>query len=211
MSFQNVHHFSSVGKREIQQDRVATDLQYLLVADGIGGLSNGDKAAEILVDTIVECFRAKTIKSLPKWIDKAIGLAHVKMQIFSNENMGSTFAMTMTYDESIYAIHLGDSKIVHFSKFGELRWLSTDHTVNNSLTKAVMSSSDVVRPSIHKLDTEPNDYILICSDGVYEACTTNQIGSWVNHYDNCEAIISAIRNQCDKFSVDNNSAIVSKI
>lgn len=211
MSFQNVYYFSSVGKREMQQDRVVTDLQYLLIADGIGGLSNGDKAAEILVNTIVECFRTKTIKSLPKWIDKTIGLAHVKMQIFSNESMGSTFAMTMSYDESIYAIHLGDTKVVHFSKFGELKWQSTDHAINNSLTKAVISSSDFVRPSIHKLNTEPNDYILVSSDGVYEACTINQIGTWINQHQNCEAIISAIRNQCVVFSVDNNSAIVSQL
>ena len=203
MLFRNIHQHSSIGKREIQQDRVAVDLHYLIVADGIGGLSYGDKAAEILVDTIVECFKTKKIRSLDKWLDKTIGLANVKMQIFSNERMGSTFAMTMIYDESIYAIHLGDSKILHYSATGDLKWQSQDHTTKGGLAKAVVSSDDKVgRPSVYKLQVEQNDYVLLVSDGVFESCTAHQIGNWIRQYDNCELISTAIEKQCDTFSSD---------
>ena len=54
-------HDSRIGGREINQDRAAwlatDDTLLMVVADGMGGHLQGEIAAQLAVDTVVECFR----------------------------------------------------------------------------------------------------------------------------------------------------------
>ena len=52
-----IHHFSHIGSRNSNQDFVEiqsyNDIDFFIVADGIGGYENGDLAAQMAVESII--------------------------------------------------------------------------------------------------------------------------------------------------------------
>jgi PPM family protein phosphatase len=101
--------------------------------------------------------------------------------------MGTTLTMAFALDWKLFVAHAGDSRCYLFSG-GELRQLTRDHTVVAELVRrGVLTSEEASRhpqrhvvtnvlgghePGVwgemHKLDLEPGDAVLLCSDGLTE-------------------------------------------
>lgn len=179
-----------------------------IVNDGMGGLPGGEVASDLAMKIL-----RNLIEPFPdKWNDEAflIGAFRECADVFKAvesarpfiKYMATTVTMALVQDNSITALHLGDSRIYHF-RDGQILWQTVDHTVENGLIergvemtpklreslgeklaimeKAMTSvrkveSFEVVVPSIHVLtDLQRGDTILLCTDGVTKVLADQKI------------------------------------
>jgi serine/threonine protein phosphatase PrpC len=104
------------------------------VADGVGGLPAGARAAQIAIDTLTRKFSADTINLAADWrptIEAANDAVVAAGKLRSRERGIATTltAGTIRHDQLIIA-HIGDSRCL-LLRAGETRCLTTDHSVEN--------------------------------------------------------------------------------
>lgn len=104
----------------------------------------------------------------------------------TTRGMGTTLTLAYVIWPWMYVVHAGDSRC-YLLRDGELRQLTRDHTVSNQLVEtggmsedeannspwsnvlynALGAGADSVQAEIQKVALEPNDVIMLCSDGLY--------------------------------------------
>ena len=104
--------------------------------------------------------------------------------------------MAFATDWTLFVAHAGDSRAYLFSN-GDLRQLTNDHTVVAELVRRGDLSPDAVaghrfrhvvtnvlggsqpgaRVELHKLDLEPGDVLLLCTDGLTEMVKDDRIAA----------------------------------
>lgn len=173
------------------------------VCDGMGGEQFGDTASEIAVQTLAgyaEKIKSTPIERLCEVINEYASEANDRicaMTLERNANLsGSTFAMVCIRDGLAYPFSIGDSRI-YFRIGDTLKQISEDQTLAVKKLKANIYTEDEARlsPDSHKLTTflgvdsrkiglkalayDPLDLsmgdILICSDGLTDMCSDEQI------------------------------------
>jgi len=110
--------------------------------------------------------------------------------------MGTTLTMAFAVNWKLFVAHVGDSRCYLFSK-GELHQLTQDHTMvaemvrlgalspqaaarhpyRHAVTNILGGNEPGVRAELHKLDLEPGDSILLCSDGLSEMVSDARIAA----------------------------------
>jgi PPM family protein phosphatase len=108
--------------------------------------------------------------------------------------MGTTLVTAMFYDNKITIAHIGDSRAYRLR--GEaLEQLTRDHSLlqeqidsgmitpeqakfsqNKNLVTRALGIDPSVEPEIHAYDTRPGDVYLLCSDGLNDMVTDEDIG-----------------------------------
>ena len=99
--------------------------------------------------------------------------------------MGSTVTMAYVVERTLYVVHAGDSRL-YVLRGGKLYQLTTDHTIvgellrnqvitpenaathpmRNIVTNSVGGATPGVDAEVHKLPLEPDDRLLLCTDGL---------------------------------------------
>lgn len=112
----------------------------------------------------------------------------------STRGMGTTLTLAYVIWPWMYVVHAGDSRC-YLLRGEELRPLTQDHTVSNQLVEkggmtvdeaskspwsnvlynALGAGASSVNAEIHKVALEPNDMIMLCSDGLYRYIGDNEI------------------------------------
>ncbi len=171
----------------------------LLVADGMGGHLAGEVASQMAADIISrEYFQHP--ESIEKSLLRAFRLAN--RQIFDESRqhdrfrgMGTTCTAIVIHGQSLYFAHVGDSR-AYLLKAGQLIQLTEDHTYvqellrtggitveaaanhpnRNVLTQAMGTKADV-RVDLGRcvLPFDLTDRLLLCSDGLYEYGTSEEL------------------------------------
>lgn len=164
--------------------RVSTKKPCLFgIFDGMGGEQRGEMAAYIA---------AENAASLELGSKKGTELSafcqdvNLKICQYAKENklssMGSTAAMLAFYEDSIELCNIGDSKVFRFSD-NELSQLSVDHLMaappgrKPSLLQnlGIEPSEMTIEPYTAKIDYKTNDIYLICSDGLTDMVSKEDI------------------------------------
>lgn len=178
-----------------------------VVADGMGGHASGEVASSTAVDVMTEeyyKFHKNPQKALKKAASKAneaiwnLAGTHKKLK-----NMGTTCTAVVLVNRDIIVSHIGDSRAYLFKK-GELIQLSKDHTYvqslldagkitpfearnhpeKNVLTKSLGTSKN--RSSdlfLSRYRFDEDDKILLCSDGLYEYFSNDELAGFLNGSD----------------------------
>ena len=108
--------------------------------------------------------------------------------------MGSTMTAALVHNHRLYIAHVGDSRAYHFSTTTGLHCLTSDHTLAGDLVVAKLLQPDEVYKSakrnkhhrylgntyhiqidVLQRDIEPNDIVLLCTDGLWNVLRDNQI------------------------------------
>ena len=130
--------------------------------------------------------------------------------------MGTTAAMVQFSGEDVYVLNAGDSRVYRLANH-ELRQITQDHTAymrgGKAITKFLgMPGDDKLRPYIAEGQFKAGDVFLICSDGVTDRLSDNEIGEIL---DNKQPLDQACRTLVDaaleKGGVDNTTAILLRI
>ncbi len=131
---------TALGKRPNQEDvasyRVVQQNPLLLavaaVADGMGGHAAGEVAARIAVDAVVGPDRMLTLLERFHLANDEVRKAAQADR--AKYDMGCTMTALTLRTGSVSWCHLGDSRL-QLVRDGELRWLTTDHTVGGAQHK----------------------------------------------------------------------------
>jgi serine/threonine protein phosphatase PrpC len=195
------YNFSHKGKREINEDcflerQLTSKSSIYIVADGMGGYSNGDMAAKIVTESILtHLANDKSKKSYISSIKKATMFANQQIRKISNQmnvKMGATFAALYFTPRYIFAFWMGDVRIYQFQN-SDVVFQSKDHSMVNELlkerslspteieryspfvTKCISGESFMGEVEIIELQDVKNSVFLICSDGFHKTIDPTQI------------------------------------
>ncbi len=154
--------------------RTFGDITIGIIADGVGGSTEGEKASRRVVD-----YMSNNFKNRPKaWdIPKSLKLfiTNINNILYqdSQEQHGSaklltTLAIVVIHNNRLYGANVGDSRI-YLKREGSLKQLSFDHNDSEKdhlLTQAIGGDVDV-NPYFFENDLKNGDKLLLCSDGLY--------------------------------------------
>lgn len=182
--------YSSVGRRRNNEDSYSvtekTDELLAVVGDGLGGVSGGEIASSKLIESAKEHIEDTDLDADD--LDDAI--AEMNLDIFNlgkyGEGPKTTLALLWIKGAVAYAANVGDSRIYQL-RGRDIVFQSTDHSVpqlavqlgeirpedirthkdRNKITRC-MGMEQFVSPDISKLEVEPGDRFILCSDGFWE-------------------------------------------
>ena len=165
-----------------------------LVADGIGGHGNGDKASAAVVTQVESYCRGRSVEECLADIKARLLQAHEACKNIGGAEMpSSTVAALIIFQSSAILIWAGDSRIYRL-RGSELAVLTEDHNLAQERYRSGELSRDAAQrlPSanvltravgVHQdlhLDAEiteiqAGDRFLVCTDGLYKELTLEKI------------------------------------
>ena len=167
-----------------------------LVADGIGGHGNGDKASAAVVEHVESyCQRSSVEESLADMTSR-LRQAHQACKKIAGTGMPSTtVAALIIFQSKAILIWAGDSRIYRL-RGGELTLLTEDHNLaqeryrrgelsreaaQRSMSANVLTRAVGVHQDLHLdaeiTEIEAGDRYLVCTDGLYKELTLEKIQS----------------------------------
>lgn len=187
-----------IGAREENQDRIASAVDggtaLVAVFDGMGGHSDGAKAAELARQTLLTRFGNAPHPMLDPlaFLHMALGAAHTEMvaigaQLPLEHRPRATGAACLVQDETAWWIHVGDSRIYHL-RDGQVVNRTRDHShvellVQEGLISAHQAQSHPMRNFVEsclggdpmlpemqvgrQVGVRSGDTMLVCSDGFW--------------------------------------------
>ena len=193
-----------IGQRENQEDSIIQwNNRLFVLCDGMGGHEKGEVASQTVCLSLVTWFDNNIKPDEPFCDDQlreAIEFAYTELDKYADDNprqMGTTLTLLYLGSKGITAAHMGDSRIYHIRPDVGVLYQTRDHSLvfdlfqageityeqmatfpqKNIVTRAMTPGEDNrMRPDIiHITDIQPNDYFYMCSDGMMEKMTNNEL------------------------------------
>ncbi len=207
--------YQHIGLRENQEDAFAfSDLEdaelvedcgvLAVVADGMGGLDRGEEASSVAVDSFLREYVSKEPhESISQSLTRALKASNAAVvdltaQKDLSDNVGTTLAAAVIFQDSLHWISVGDSRVYHLRN-GQICSLSKDHIYANHLLEDVLNDKltqseaenhpergyltsylglhemPEIDRSEEAFPLQPGDAVMICSDGLYNALSDEEI------------------------------------
>jgi len=230
--------------REVNQDRIfsrtarftkdgkSVPVGLFCVADGVGGLMEGEFAAQATVLALEEWWGGELRESIseitrPQIFEKffrifqSVNAAILERSRAENIQLGTTCTVLLIVGEKYYIAHTGDSRIYWakrgiFAILAKFKQLTIDHTKirpeQPTKTKLTSCLGIFSNPKIFTSDgiiKKPCAF-LVCSDGLYKAVSAKALRATLVEKGNAEKAIAKLMQQATKAS-DNVSVVVAKI
>jgi serine/threonine protein phosphatase PrpC len=176
-----------------------------IVADGMGGHEAGDVASQLTATTVGELvtteLKSKTEPIAPailtQLLTEAIETANKAVYNAAQEagqkrRMGSTLVMALVRAATVYISHVGDAR-AYLARGATLMQLTKDDSwkaqfganaqtpdstasskFDHILTKAIGQEAEL-NPSTTEVKVLPGDWLLLCSDGLWNMVADDQI------------------------------------
>ena len=130
--------------------------------------------------------------------------------------MGTTAAMLQISGEDVYILNAGDSRIYKLSRH-ELRQISEEHTVFSGGGKAItkflgLPVGHSLHPYIAMGKYKPGDVFLLCSDGVTDMLTDDEIRDIIDSKKELKTLTRELADAAlEKGGIDNTTAILLRL
>jgi serine/threonine protein phosphatase PrpC len=213
------------------------DMAGYFVFDGMGGQPAGETAAQISVDVIQNALSVFEEGDLAKCMSDVIELAQEEILSRGKDSesagMGTTVVGVLNRGNEVVVGAVGDSRAYHI-KAGSVTQITSDHTLVQQLVDAgqISAYDALVHPQSHILtrclgsrlafsidikrchlevlsvETDPQEWLLLCSDGLYSLVSDEEIGAIVLNYQADEATKKLISIARLRGGFDNITAIV---
>jgi serine/threonine protein phosphatase PrpC len=241
----SVSQTSQIGGRKYNQDRVAyayTDEALLLVlADGMGGHSHGEIAAQIAIQTFMQEF-AKTanpvIAEPERFLRETMKYCHKAINHYTDLNKlegspGTTCVTALVQNSTVIWAHAGDSRF-YLVRDGKVANVTRDHSVvqqwadwgiitkdemrthpdRNKITNCLGGADDIfyVEASTPTV-IQQGDVLLLCSDGFWSPLSNDEIAAVIS----AESLSASLKQLADaavfreKERADNTTAVVAHL
>jgi protein phosphatase len=193
--------------RENNEDRCQADPRghYMIVADGMGGQSAGEKASELALELVSRRleqlinFELDSPDKVNSSIDSAVSHANDEIMALGELDrnyhaMGTTIAMLVAVADSLYIAGVGDSR-VYLLRGRQFEQLTTDHSLSEALREAGTITKEeaathrykhvLVRylgskeggtgANARRITPQTGDRFMLCSDGVTDGVDDAQL------------------------------------
>ncbi len=189
-----------------------------VLCDGVGSAKEGRTASKEVVNYLLKSFELKpNMWDIPQALEQFINSINTILYSRSEMEYGSpqyitTLTIVVIEGNRLYGANVGDSR-VYLLRDNKLHQLSTDHTLDNEenshvLIKAVGLSKDI-EPYFFENNLRKDDYILLCSDGVYNEVDEKELIEHIPLF--AKGIVKYINKKSFENLSDDTSAIVLKI
>lgn len=157
---------------------------FAAVCDGVGGVSGGDLAADMVAKSLVrfnncDYVTPATFGHHLRVVNSYIALKQKENMKYSN--MASTVAGISISNNKYVLFNLGDTRIYKYHD-GKLSKITRDHIAqgglerdHNIITRYLGGYGNACCPSYNKGNSENGSLFLLCSDGVYKGQTEDEI------------------------------------
>lgn len=205
--------------RSVNQDSHYVDDpqgRFFIVADGMGGHAGGEEASRIATETIkahLEENWDKEVSSenlLSEAIEKANqGILDDQSSHPERKDMGTTVVVVIFRDRA-WRVHVGDSRLYRWRE-KQLQQVTEDHTwvsmamKSGEITKEqakmhpwrhvlsqCLGRKDLFKVDLHPLDAQEGDLFLICSDGLTEEVSDEEISTLIDGNSDREELASRL-------------------
>lgn len=175
-----------------------------VVADGMGGHQNGALASRLIVEQLAEPSagdlpqRLAELRKRLHGVNRRLGQELTVTAAQPDPVIGSTVVALLIEDDRAACIWAGDSRC-YLWRGCRLYQLSRDHSLlqqlideqqlspaeaarhpaAHALTRAI-GASEELKLEILELDILPGDAFLLCSDGLYQGLSADQLGAALN-------------------------------
>jgi protein phosphatase len=192
-------------RRETNEDEAHAGPRLVAVADGVGGLPAGELASAAAIAALSSLDGAPApdgdaLAALRAAVDAASGrIAEMVAQDPALTGMGTTLTAMWLVDDRIAMVHIGDSR-GYLCRGGDLVQLTRDDSYvqmlvdsgaitreqawshpQRSLVSQVLQARPA-QPAYTVLRPDPGDRLLLCSDGLSDVVTEEQIGQVLRDY-----------------------------
>jgi protein phosphatase len=191
-----------------------------VIADGMGGHEQGEVASRLTIDTIRAQFDQVQPGQAPyeDWLEAVIRAANDKVishqsDKLNDKKMGSTLVMAFVTGQQAHIANVGDSRAYHLSN-DAITQISVDHSLVERLIQIGQITREEARThkqrnviystigdkaklqiGLYHVDLRPGDRLLLCSDGLSDMLTDEQIlninRTYVSPVEACEGLVKA--------------------
>ncbi len=200
------------------------------VADGMGGYEHGGIASTLALETFIQTFYSspagKALSTMRRGVQDANLAVYQKAQKLG-ARMGTTLSIVNFIGQQLHIAHIGDSR-VYLVRNRKAACLTNDHTAVGELVRMRVLSPDKVRthdrrsilqkalgvdlfvqPDVTSHMLLDDDYIILCTDGVWAYVEDEEFGQVVQQAQEPETISHRlIECALERESDDNVSALV---
>lgn len=195
---------------------------FFVIADGMGGHRAGEIAARESVNALCHLIKKqaksdkkRSLANLRDYLQHAIQLinGHVFKLSKSNEElkgMGTTICCLQFHPNGVILGHVGDSRIYRMRN-GKLEQLTRDHSLlrelldsglldtqqandflyKNIITKAIGTEA-TIEPSVYMMDIAAEDVFMMCTDGLSDLLSHEDIENIMNKSANIEDSVTKL-------------------
>jgi protein phosphatase len=172
----------------------------VIVADGMGGHSAGEVASQMAVEVVTRLYYetgGEPGRALRHAVEEANRRIHSAAAADANKHgMGTTCTALALCGDKAFAAHVGDSRL-YMLRAGQFYQLSEDHSAvmemvkmgiitkeqarthedKNVILRALGTSPEVEVSVLEPFRVREGDQYLLCSDGLYDLVTDDEIAS----------------------------------
>lgn len=187
-----------------------TDRYLLALADGMGGHQRGEVASSLVLHNLHFFFNDIPAKLVPGDFFEAIygwlGSINNTLEAQGQNDpdyrgMGTTLVALAFYNKEFYWMNCGDSRLYRLRN-GELTQITTDHSLNNLMGSREHSNvitncigggckSSYIDMVQCTPEIQPSDTLLLCSDGLSDMLTDEQIKQIILDGGNADTLCQA--------------------
>ena len=221
--------------RDNNEDSGFIGKHFLLVADGMGGHAAGELASSTTVAIVaqVDGIREKLedlekqLLEIPKVISKELKNAINKDP--SRSGMGTTLTTVVLHDNSLRVVHVGDSR-AYLIRDKQIKVITKDQTYiqslidNNEITleeakthpqrSLLLQAIDGLTEAtafIDSVEVIAGDKLVLCSDGLTNVVSDQEILQIVNQFEYVGAVSALIEKSLENGGPDNITVIVAEV
>lgn len=213
------------------------DKVYVL-ADGVGGGNSGEIASRTAVSEIANYVVNHPITHMIEkyeivdYLKAAIEVANRKIYGMANaheENAGmaTTTVVVHVRNGQAYVANIGDSR-AYLYREGALTQITEDHTYVNTLVKAgvlsreeaevddrknvivkALGADSTADPDFFRVEIKENDVLILCSDGLYDELTDEEIISVIEeNLDNMSYLAKELVSKANQHGGRDNTTVI---
>jgi protein phosphatase len=222
--------------RSVNQDSYFIDDEagrFFIVADGMGGHAGGQEASKIATEEIKAYLTANWDSSLPSQVLLQEAIDKANQSILEDQSshpergdMGTTVVVVIFREQESWCAHVGDSRLYRL-RDSQLEQITDDHTWVGLALKAGEISKEQAqfhpwrhvlsqclgRKDLYKIDLQPleiqaGDRLLLCSDGLTEEVSDEQIQAFLAHCETCQEAAQELIEAAKKAGGSDNITVV---
>ena len=203
----------------------------LALSDGMGGHAAGEVASALVINSLRTALLAAAKGGAQDRLEAAVRHANADViaaaQTKGQQGMGATLTAVLVDQTVAYVAEVGDSR-AYLLRAGKLKQLTRDQSLVQFLVDSGVMSQDEaddspqknillqamgtghdVQAAIGQVALRRGDKLLICSDGISNAITPDELLQILNGFDPWPACSELVKLANDRGGLDNLTAVVA--
>lgn len=142
-----------------------------IVADGLGGLADGEIASRTAVDTLEKLWSDLTQFPGPAWLEEAFQAVNSTVYKVNQtrepyEIMATTLTASLFFKDKLYIGHVGDCRAYRI-RDNKIHQLTQDHAIGRHTLTRTIGTDMPVQADVYETPLKKGDIYIQCSDGLY--------------------------------------------